>query len=214
MQKQIWLTVLAAVVVAGIGCDDGGGGDGGEGEDQSIPVIELPPALEGLVADFQDYFTECLFDDLGYDQEFLAAVDPDFVTFFDFRDTLRAQYAAALSSPHVTFVESAVASCSAYLETCGRLNDPGPCADILVGDVIDGDACHLDAECASQRCDSEDDACGTCLPVVQNPCYDDEACEDVEYCRDTECIPLPVLGESCEDSDACAACGRRRISGR
>jgi hypothetical protein len=94
-------------------------------------------------------------------------------------------------------------------EACGegdRCRPPGTCFDgVCVPAAAVGESCSEDLPCISGAwCDE-----GTCrsFSVVDlgEPCDAERRCAYKSVCAGGECVPLPLLGETCEPAHGCAS---------
>lgn len=135
---------------------------------------------------------------------------------FDSETLVEEFFARAENNPNINLSQENVNACRDYLlsaEACedfnaGR-NSAGPCDDILVGTLAEGETCDPD-ECADGLyCESgQGPECGTCAPLpVEGEACDNFVCADGLTCEfDTSFNPICVVepdgyavGDACEE---------------
>lgn len=119
---------------------------------------------------------------------------------------------AAVEAGHVVYDEAAAAACVTAFKTgaCDAMVSEA-CSDVFRGQMANGAACAIDAECISGRCNVSScmEACcaGSCVeayvPAIGQQCAG--ICEDGAYCGafDMLCHAQVPAGEPCNDPAAC-----------
>ena len=201
-----------------VGGDAPGAGAGGGSTAEVDGGTTLPPEqvpLDELPDAFADAICSALLDCVGPSklQELTEREDCVTAVGAELRAKDFAYMDDAIAAGHVLYDPAQLAACEDGIRELGcdvlTQTFPGPCVEVLEGNIANGGECLITAECeGTSFCTSGASCPSTCQPLLEagGTCADDGQCGDGLACLAGECGALSTEGEPCsgDSGKACA----------